>query len=169
MDQILNCQALADEKDLDEYGNNDDVNEACQSAASFCIEEVEGQYTGSSGRNYYDVAAVDPDPFPYSYFLGYLSQNWVQGALGVPVNFTESNNGVSSAFGATGDYARKDIRGGQLADIAYLLDKGVKVALIFGDRDYACNCKRSLLYVSHPNPTLTFNSYLQGLVANRSL
>ncbi|MCJ1263033.1 hypothetical protein MMC22_002903 [Lobaria immixta] len=139
MDQILNCQALADEKDLDEYGNNDDVNEACQNAANICMDKVEGQYTGSSGRNYYDVAAIDPDPFPYSYFLGCLSQNWVQGALGVPVNFTKSNNGVFSAFRATGDYARKDIRGGQLADIAYLLDKGVKVALIFGDRDYACN------------------------------
>ena len=97
----------------------------------------------------------------------------MQGALGVLVNFTKTNNGVSSAvasaFVATGDYARKDIRGGQLADIAYLLDRGVKVALIFGDRDYKCNCKRYLLYVARPNPTFTLNSYLHGLVANRSL
>ena len=142
-DQILNCQALADKYDPNAYGNVDHVNEVCQNASDYCSNEVEGQYVNYSGRNFYDIAAIDPDPFPYPYFLGYLSQHWVQGALGVPVNFTESTNGVYAAFQATGDYARKDIRGGQLADLAYLLDKGVKVALMFGDRDYACNCKRA--------------------------
>ena len=144
-DQILNCQALADNYDPDAYGNNKYVNEVCLNASDYCKNEVRGQYILYSGRNYYDFAAIDPDPFPYPYFLGYLSQHWVQGALGVPVNFTESSNSVFDAFQATGDYARRDIRGGQLSDIAYLLDKGVKVALIFGDRDYACNCKRFLL------------------------
>ena len=28
---------------------------------------------------------------------------------------------------------------GYLEDIAYILDSGIKVALVFGDRDYACN------------------------------
>lgn len=31
------------------------------------------------------------------------------------------------------------VKGGQLADIAYVLDHGVRVAMIYGDRDYACN------------------------------
>ena len=31
------------------------------------------------------------------------------------------------------------VRGGQVADIAYLLDSGVRVALVYGDRDYICN------------------------------
>ena len=136
-----------DDSDLDGYGNDDHVNEACRRATESCRDGVESQYVEFSDRNYYDFAAIDPDPFPYPYFLGYLSQNWVQSALGVPVNFTESTTSVYSAFGATGDYARKDIRGGQLADIGYLLDKGVKVALIFGDRDYACNCNSFLLCV----------------------
>lgn len=30
-------------------------------------------------------------------------------------------------------------KGGQLDDIAYLLEKGVKVVMMYGDRDYACN------------------------------
>ena len=60
--------------------------------------------------------------------------------MGVAINFTESTDGVYEAFTATGDYARKDIRGGSLQDLAYLLDNGVKVALLAGDRDYACNC-----------------------------
>ena len=28
---------------------------------------------------------------------------------------------------------------GYLEDIAYILDSGIKVALVYGDRDYACN------------------------------
>ena len=138
-DLILYCQALAAEGDPLALGNNDTVNAACGDANVYCSNFVEAQYINSSGRNYYDIAAIDPDPFPPEYFLGYLAQHWVQSALGVVTNFTESTNGVYYAFQSTGDYARKDIRGGQLADIAYLLDNGVKVALMFGDRDYACN------------------------------
>ncbi|KAL8911589.1 MAG: hypothetical protein Q9171_003254 [Xanthocarpia ochracea] len=43
-----------------------------------------------------------------------------------------STNGVSKAFHRTGDYARTDIRGSQIQDLAYLLDNGVKVALMYG-------------------------------------
>lgn len=144
-DQILNCRSLADRLDPDAYGNNDEVNTACADATTYCENLVEGQYVNSSGRNYYDIAAIDPDPFPPEYYLGFLSRHWVQGALGVPINFTESTDGVYTGFQLTGDYARRDIRGGQLTDIAYLLDKGVKVALMYGDRDYACNCEKSPL------------------------
>ena len=36
----------------------------------------------------------------------------------------------------TGDYFR-----GYSAELGALLDTGIKVALIYGDRDYQCNCK----------------------------
>lgn len=140
-DLILKCQSLADQLDPSAYGNVSRVNSACAKASDSCLDQVDGQYVSSSGRNFYDVAVIDPDPFPPPYFLGFLSQHWVQAALGVPINYTESTNGVYDGFTNTGDYARRDIRGGQLADIAYLLDKGIKVALMYGDRDYACNCK----------------------------
>lgn len=176
-DLIIGCRSLADEGDPLATGNNDTVNQACIAASVYCSNNVESQYINASGRNYYDIAAFDPDPFPPSYYLGYLSQHWVQAALGVPINYTQSTNGVYYAFQNTGDYARTDIRGGQLNDIAYLLDNGIKVALIYGDRDYACNCKfcqslvpfqqltlplrdrwRSSLPRSklHPNPRLSF-------------
>ena len=125
--------------DPDFIGNNITVNLACQDADSYCSNNVEGPYILESGRNYYDITAVDPDPFPDPYFLGFLSQHWVQGALGVPVNYTISVDSVYYAFSTVGDYPRKDVRGGYLADLAYLLDSGVKVALMYGDRDYACN------------------------------
>lgn len=137
---ILECQALANEGDPNATGNNATVNQACGAADLYCSNEVEGQYVNESGRNYYDIAAIDPTPFPPNYYLGYLAQNYVQAALGVPVNYTESNSGVYQAFSSIGDYARTDIRGGQIQDLAYLLDNGVKVSLQYGDRDYACNC-----------------------------
>ena len=138
-DLIINCRNMAAVGDPDANGNNDTVNQACIAASTACQSEVEGQYINFSGRNYYDIVAIDPDPFPPSYYLGFLSQHWVQAALGVPINYTQSTNGVYSAFQSTGDYSRTDIRGGQLADLAYLLDNGVKVAFMYGDRDYACN------------------------------
>ena len=138
-DLIINCRNMAAVGDPDAIGNNDTVNKACIAASVYCSNEVESQYINSSGRNYYDIAAINPDPFPPSYYIGFLSQHWVQAALGVPINYTQSTNGVYNGFQSTGDYARTDIRGGQLTDLAYLLDNGVKVAFMYGDRDYACN------------------------------
>ncbi|KAL8918927.1 MAG: hypothetical protein Q9172_005195 [Xanthocarpia lactea] len=136
---ILECQARANEGDANGTGNNDTVNQACRAASLHCGKEVEAQYNQESGRSYYDIAAIDTTPFPRNYYLGYLAQNYVQSALGVPINYTQSTNGVFKAFNSIGDYARTDIRGGQIQDLAYLLDNGVKVALMYGDRDYACN------------------------------
>lgn len=137
---ILECQQLATEGDPQATGNNDTVNEACSRANVYCSNNVESPYIETSGRNYYDIASIDPTPFPPNYYLGYLANNYVQAALGVPVNYTQSTNGVYEAFNDIGDYARTDIRGGQVQDIAYLLDNGIKVAFLYGDRDYACNC-----------------------------
>jgi carboxypeptidase D len=64
----------------------------------------------------------------------------------VPINYTESVDSVYYAFAANGDYPRSDVRG-YLEDLSYILDSGIKVALVsgikvalvYGDRDYACN------------------------------
>jgi Serine carboxypeptidase len=85
--------------------------------------------------SYYDIAAPSTSSFPHEYFVGFLAQRWVQDALGVPLNFTESSSSVYTAFNRIGD----TIRGGLLEDIAYVLDSGIKVALVYGDRDFACN------------------------------
>lgn len=137
-DLIQQCRALAKEGDPKMHGNNETVNEACIKANDICNNQVEGPYVEYAGRGYYDITHSEPDPFPPNYFQGYLSQNWVQGALGVPVNFSIASDGVGDGFSATGDYPRADVHG-YLEDIAYVLDAGIKVALIYGDRDYACN------------------------------
>ncbi|KAL7624533.1 hypothetical protein AAE478_006098 [Parahypoxylon ruwenzoriense] len=134
-DQIDNCRALALVYDPENRGVNETVNEVCSDAETFCSSRVRGPYLDYSGRNYYDIASLDPNPFPAPFYNKYLNQPHVQRALGVPLNFTQSSSAVSSAFRGIGDYPRP----GWVEDLAYLLDNGVKVHLIYGDRDYACN------------------------------
>lgn len=131
----IRCKSLAAEGDPTNQGNNASVNNACV-AANVATNDVEGPYIFYSGRNYYDIAAIDPDPFPPNYYVGYLNQPHVQQALGTPVNYTNpGGNGPYNAFQSTGDYPR----GGLLEDLSYLIDSGIKVALVYGDRDYACS------------------------------
>ncbi|KAJ5177009.1 Carboxypeptidase S1 [Penicillium canariense] len=137
-DQIKHCRALAAEGDPQMRGNNETVNKVCKKAGNFCSNAVEGAYVNYADRGYYDITHKNPDPFPPNYFLGFLNQHWVQDALGVPINFTESVDSVYEGFQSTGDYARADVRG-YLDDLAYVLDSGIKVALVYGDRDYACD------------------------------
>src|SRR5215469_2379442 len=131
----MNCQSLATQMDPTNQGGNPEVDNACASAVDFCYLYVESTYISFSGRNFYDIAAPTADPFPHSYYRGFLNQHWVQAALGVPINYTESIDSVEFAFQYTGDFPRS----GFLQDIAYVLDSGIKVALVYGDRDYACN------------------------------
>ncbi|KAI9853762.1 MAG: hypothetical protein M1824_000912 [Vezdaea acicularis] len=134
-DKIVNCRTLAAAQDPNDFGAVDAVNAACIDADQYCSNQVEGPYITLGDRGYYDFAHPSLDPFPPEYYLGYLSKQDVQAALGVPINFTESINSVYYAFSSTGDYPR----GGFLEDLAYILESGIKVALFYGDRDYACN------------------------------
>lgn len=137
-EQIDRCHNLAAEYDSGVYGNASGVNHACQNASNFCLRELEGPYLWTSQRDQYDIAHCVIAPFPSNSYLGYLAQSGVQQALGVPVNYTDISNTVGQAFNNTGDYARGDING-YIKDLGALLDSGVKVALVYGDRDFACN------------------------------
>ena len=134
-DQINYCRALALASDPENLGINDTVNDVCRAAETFCTAYIRDPYTDYSGRNYYDFGTLDPDPFPAPFYEGYLNQPHVQAALGVPLNWTQSSGTVATAFRSIGDYPRP----GWLEDLAYLLENDVKVALVYGDRDFACN------------------------------
>lgn len=86
-------------------------------------------------RDVFDIARPLPDAFPPKFAAGFLNSAEVQAALGVPLNFTGLSDAVSSGFTATGDF----VRGGNLEALGKLLDRNVKVALVYGDRDYQCN------------------------------
>jgi hypothetical protein len=91
----------------------------------------------------------------------------------VPVNYTASSQAVSSAFSDTGDFSRSD----SLGQITYLLEKGVKVSLVYGDRDFACNWiagERTSLAIEYSGsaafrgagymPIITNSTYIGGQV-----
>ena|ERR1700761_2553429 len=79
------------------------------------------------------LIASDPNPPPY--MLGYLSQRSIQAALGVPLNYTEVIESVNQVFVKTGDMNR----GGRIDEIGLALDNGIKVAMVYGDRDGVSN------------------------------
>ena len=133
LDKVKTCRKLV--KDAkDEYGDIDEVNGFC-SNVSRDTSAIILDYLASGKYGWFDITHPRNDPFPSNYELGYLNQHWVQKALGVPVNHSWAAEPVAAVFSRTGDHTR----GGIIEDLADLLDRGVKVHLMYGDRDYACN------------------------------
>lgn len=87
----------------------------------------------------FDFTMFSPASFPDQYKLAFFNQPWVQRELGVPLNFTASSDEIVGAFLlGTGDPVRREKSA--LEDV---LDSGINVAIMHGDRDYRCNCKLS--------------------------
>ncbi|KAI0381458.1 carboxypeptidase S1 [Hypomontagnella monticulosa] len=137
-DLIRRCQHVARGQDPGMYGNATVVNKACELASDVCQNEVEGLYIHRNKWGYYDITHCYLDAFPGYALLDYLADEQVLKELGVRVNFTVLSNAVGKAFNLTGDYPRRDPRG-YFEDIATLLDSGIQVAMVYGDRDFACN------------------------------
>jgi len=131
---IQSCRIAVASQDPADEGDVTAVNQICKMAQTTCNNDVIGPYT-TSGRNVYDVTQQNPDPFPPRTYLEYLNSADVQAAIGVAMNYTQSNAAANDAFIQTGDYERGD----QIDQMVYLLSLGVRVALIYGDRDYLCN------------------------------
>lgn len=87
----------------------------------------------------FDVTQTNLTSTPPHYLENFFNQPWVQQELGVPLNFTSASNPITNSFVAgTGDVVV-----GSLHTLEKVMDKGVNVAMIYGDRDYRCNCKSS--------------------------
>ena len=127
LDQITSCRA----------NNQTDLasQTLCSEAENMCRDNVEGPYYSYGNRGVYDIRHPYDDPTPPEYFADYLNLGWVQNALGVNLNYTESNDDVYYAFQATGDFIYDNF----IHDIEALLDQGVRVSLYYGDADYICN------------------------------
>ena len=92
-------------------------------------------------RSAFDISHILPDPFPSGNISTYFNQRWIQEALGVPLNFSAFSNAVSETWFA-GPLATGDAASGNISNLKYLLANGVKVVMIYGDRDYRCNCEQ---------------------------
>lgn len=136
-DQLLKCQdklrkirpeGLSIRSEAGEPGICSDIlDEWCDGTGERLFEQ------NNNAR--FDITHPKADPFPPPHMIGYLTQASVLEALGSPVNFSLYSPPVSKSFDATKD----GIHGGFLDAIAYLLDTGVKVHMMYGDRDFACN------------------------------
>ena len=131
LDQIEQCRNLSLIYDPTNQGFNTSVNRVCEAAETFCSSNIRDPYFDND-LNYYDISAPSAASFPPPWYAGWLNQPHVQQGLGVPLNWTQSNSAVAQAFRAIGDYPRP----GWKEDLAYLLDSGIKVTLVYGDRDY---------------------------------
>jgi len=132
--QINACRAQEAALDPNDTGNVNNVSLVCSQAQTYCQTNVVGLFYGS-GRSIYDISQNTLDPIPDSLYLEYLNQADVISVTGVPLNYTQNSLAVYDSFLGTGDYARD----GVLQDIVGLLKQGIRVALIYGDRDYICN------------------------------
>jgi hypothetical protein len=86
---------------------------------------------------HFDIASPFIHNFPPRWAAGYLNNATVQADLGVPLNFTGFSAVIAQEFEASGDF----MKGNGLAILGQMLDRGVKVSLLYGDRDYQCNCE----------------------------
>ncbi|KAF9894203.1 hypothetical protein FE257_007705 [Aspergillus nanangensis] len=107
----------------------------CSEATSMCRDSVEGPYYSFSGRGVYDIRHPYIDPTPPTYYNKYLQKDSVMNALGVNINYTQSNNDVYYAFQQTGDFVWPNF----IDDLEEILALPVRVSLIYGDADYICN------------------------------
>ncbi|KAK3327682.1 carboxypeptidase S1 [Cercophora scortea] len=133
-DQAAACQQLQLQYDPQNTGSNASINAVCGYAFLVCWGGVYLPYEQLSGRNPFDIAHSMLDSFPPPYSRGFLNNDWVQRALGAKVNFTETSNVVANSFVQSGDFVR-----GYTGQLGALLDAVVKVALLYGDRDYRAN------------------------------
>lgn len=108
------------------------INEICSYADDFCYYEVEAVLDDAADRDEYDIRELQPDPFPYEFYVDYLNKPEVLAAIGAFVNFTESSDYVGDAFGSTGDDDRED---GTLEAVRDLVSQGVYVVQYAGDAD----------------------------------
>ncbi|THX08344.1 alpha/beta-hydrolase [Aureobasidium pullulans] len=156
------CRELAASLDSSQSSGSDtEVNSACGKAYGYCFNHV-ARETGLGGLQdydafHFDIASPLIHSFPPRWAAGYLNNATVQEDLGVPLNFTGFSATIAGEFEAAGDF----LKGDNLAILGQLLDRGVKVALMYGDRDYQCNCECAPSAVFNP-AELTYHAGFGG-------
>ncbi|KAF7546310.1 hypothetical protein G7Z17_g8535 [Cylindrodendrum hubeiense] len=146
-DLIDNCRAHATAGDPTGQGNNKTVNAACLAASQMCWGSVQQAYSIYSNHSRFDLAQIWLADDVTDYFTAFYNQRWVQEDLGARVNFTSEDTTYElSMFNKTGDPMISSI-----SALEHVVNSGLNVALVFGDRDYACNCGEAIsLAASYP-------------------
>lgn len=137
LDLVSQCRKLKDPYDISDEGLDPRVRQACSAAILKCNTDVLLPYFRASiSRSQYDMALPQMQPWPPKAAASYLNQERVRALLGVPqgLNYTLFSSVVNSNFIASGDPVRDGRR-----DLLYILERGTRVAMVYGDRDWRCN------------------------------
>lgn len=95
----------------------------------------------------FDISQLSPAALPYIYNTAFFNQPWVQAELGVPLNYTREAPWMEDNFLVNaGDLGRYNT-----SFLSNALEGGANVALLYGDLDYRCNCRRASLSRLHLN------------------
>lgn len=139
LDQAYKCGNLSLQYDPKAIGVNETVNNICNNAGHYCDRKVQNLFDRSH-RSVYDIT-VPADlsrapPFSKAFFQQpHVLQALGAGHPGVSgLNWTSGASWVSEANRREGDFARP----GWPDKMAYLLERGKKVAFVYGDKDYIC-------------------------------
>ncbi|KJX99340.1 carboxypeptidase S1 B like protein [Zymoseptoria brevis] len=172
LDQAYQCGNLSLQYDPQAIGVNETVNHICDEAGRFCNENVQGLFHFSN-RSFYDITVPESLSRIPSFASAFLQRPHVQQALGMRSNWTFQSQDIAHAFERVGDFGRP----GWIDKFGYLLDRGIKVALVYGDRDYICNwiggdaVSLAINYINNADfhaagyeEIHTNNSYVGGLV-----
>lgn len=143
LDDIHKCREAELQTDPHNHGTVAATNKICSEAGERAENISDGMYEEGGRRAPFDITHDAQDSFPPSFVLGWLNQVEVQQALGVPVNHSWFSQAVSKGFSSTGDIAK----GGQLEQLKNVLEHGITVALLYGDRDFACNVSVFLFFL----------------------
>ncbi|SPN97170.1 related to carboxypeptidase S1 [Cephalotrichum gorgonifer] len=132
LDQLWRCK-----QSFSQNSEGVETRALCSQAANMCRDNVEGPYYAYSERSMYDVRRGSNFQAYPDFFVKYLNLPETQEALGVDIEFEyqESSYDVYLNFQHSGDYAYP----GFLEDLEYLLDKEIRVLLVYGDADYIGN------------------------------
>lgn len=142
LEDLHKCREAELQTDPHNHGTVAATNKICSEAGERAENISDGMYEEGGRRAPFDITHDAQDSFPPSFVLGWLNQVEVQQALGVPVNHSWFSQAVSKGFSSTGDIAK----GGQLEQLRNVLEHGITVALLYGDRDFACNVSIFLFF-----------------------
>ncbi|KAK1759483.1 alpha/beta-hydrolase [Echria macrotheca] len=132
-DLVMQCRNASAALDAGNGTNTRSIDDLCRQATDACNKLIEPYL--EAGRSVYDIAHRLPDSYPSSLYIEYLNSRAVQESIGSLVNYTDTNAAVYTAFISTGDF----VRDAMVPKLASLLSRGIRIGLVYGDRDYICN------------------------------
>ncbi|KAJ9628173.1 hypothetical protein H2204_009433 [Knufia peltigerae] len=179
LDMIKQCRQAGNVGDAAYSAANATVNQICEDSFLYCSTIV-SLVNELHNVSVFDVAIETPDQCNYYLPVAqYLNLPEVQSSLGLPLNWTWDSNVITALLGfvpdgpipGTGDSSRQ----AGLVNLEYLLGDGVKVAMVFGDRDYRCpwtggEATAKAASWKHQNGFVSTAGYqeLQGLVSKNA-